>query len=143
MLSDQRRFKEKTKQMPNGCVVWTAAYDAAGYGRFWYKKKMMPAHQAAYRLFVGEYEGRLEVRHLCNNSACVEVTHLMLGTHAENMHDKALAGDHPNQKINFAEAREMRRTGKSLSDIARHFGATPQAVFQGLKRNYGTQNFEL
>ena len=135
------RFLTKTKALPDGCVIWTAAQDAAGYGRFWMLKRMLPASQAAYRLFVGDIPEGLVVRHKCSRKDCVNVSHLILGTQAENMIDLALSGKSPNQKADFAEARRRREQGATLASIAKTFDCSVQAIYQGLVRNYGTANF--
>lgn len=137
----RRRFTEKTKQLENGCLVWTAALDAAGYGRFWMLRRMLPASQAAYRLFVGDIPKGFVVRHSCTRKDCVNIAHLKLGTQAENMIDLALAGNGPNQKADFASAREMRERGATLASIAKQFDCSVQAIYQGLVRNYGTATF--
>lgn len=129
----KQRFLEKIEQLGE-CWIWQAAYDVNGYGRFWYKDRMWPAHRAAYDIFV-EDVGELHVLHSCVNPGCVNPDHLRLGTHAENMQDLAARGNNKIQKIHYPTAIEMRLDGKSLQQIADIFGCSKAAVSQGLKRH--------
>ena len=47
------------------------------------------------------------IRHLCGNRACVQPTHLKLGTHTENARDKRKHGTQ--RGISEAQAREILR----------------------------------
>lgn len=136
-MADKERFLEKVKKGANGCWIWQAAYDGAGYGRFWMERRMLPASQAAYKLFVGTVPKGLEVLHTCNNKACCNPGHLRLGTHAENMADLAVAGNNSLRKLVAPRALELRRAGYTLAFIGGEVGASPQAVFQLLERTYG------
>lgn len=71
-----------------GCWEWTGYRVAQGYGRFSTGAgKCYWAHRYSWEVYFGEIpEGRI-VRHRCNNKACVNPGHLVLGTHEENMRD--------------------------------------------------------
>jgi len=136
-MQDKERFLAKIRKETSGCWVWQAAYDAAGYGRFWLGRRMQPTSQAAYRLFVGEIPQGLCVLHTCNNKGCCNPAHLRLGTHAENMADLAVAGNNSLRKLSAARALELRKQGKTLAAIGAEVGASAQAVHQLLERTYG------
>lgn len=136
-MQDKERFLTKLRKEASGCWVWQAAYDAAGYGRFWLGGRMQPTSQAAYRLFVGEVPQGLCVLHNCHNKGCCNPEHLRLGTHAENMADLAVAGNNSLRKLSAARALELRKQGKTLAAIGAEVGASAQAVYQLLERTYG------
>lgn len=69
------------------CIPWDRAVDRDGYGRAKHEGKTWKAHRLAYVLAFGPIPAGLEVRHSCDNPPCVNVDHLSLGTHAENMQD--------------------------------------------------------
>ena len=99
----------------NGCVLWTGWVNPKGYGRMYVgkssdgKKTMALVHRVAWMLKHGAIASGLLVCHKCDNPACIQTSHLFLGTDLENQRDS----------INKGRARKARgqRNGKvRLSD---------------------------
>ena len=89
-----------------------------GYASVWIVKlqKTVRLHRVVYclenKVPLESIKG-LSVRHTCDNPRCIEPTHLILGTHKDNMEDKVLRGrtpkTQPNQhKITDAQVLEIR-----------------------------------
>lgn len=77
----------------SGCLLWSAAHDPKGYGRFGRGYgNMLKAHRVAYKLATGRTPGQLFVTHSCDNPRCVNPDHLSLGTPASNMRERELRG---------------------------------------------------
>ena len=82
------------------CWLWTACKDKDGYGSFWYKGDMRPAHRIVYEFtYGGVSQGKL-ICHHCDNPSCVNPTHLFLGSHKDNAQDMLYKGRNSNQNKN-------------------------------------------
>jgi len=83
------------------CDEWTGRFNDAGYGviDLGYGQNNRPyrAHRIIYIQDHGDI-GDLVVRHLCHNRACVNISHLAEGTHADNTNDMVKAGRFNNQR---------------------------------------------
>lgn len=118
------------------CIEATGSLNAHGYGHVRHEGKVVRAHRLAYAqangLSLDDIAGRI-VRHTCDNPACINPAHLVLGTHTDNMRDMAERGRNrqpkgsrnAKAKLTEAEAAEIRRravTGESSATIADDFG---------------------
>lgn len=88
------RFETFVSPEPNsGCWLWMGAANADGYGHFGIaRSKPDKAHRVAYRLYRGPIPTGMIVRHKCDMPCCVNPEHLIVGTHQQNMDDRAARG---------------------------------------------------
>jgi hypothetical protein len=144
------RFKSKIA-MPNsnGCRLWTASVNTAGYGAFKVGGVQTSAHRFAWALVNGQVPDGLFVCHTCDVPACCEISHLWLGTNADNMRDMAkkgrgCSGDRNravhapmhgelncNARLTVAEVlniRESAASGVGYKYIAEKYGIKPSNV---------------
>lgn len=71
------------------CWPWLAAIGNSGYGRFKVGPHNRYAHRVAYTFTYGEPPNGLVVDHLCENTTCVNPSHLEAVTQAENLRRSA------------------------------------------------------
>ena len=131
---------------PNsGCHLWLRYLTNQGYGQMRIggrKAKLTLAHRLAYQFFVADIPPKLIIRHLCDNPACVNPEHLLLGTQQDNSDDmvrrKRYGGprnlpkgaDHPrsNAKLSDDDVREIRASSEAQQILAARYGVDQAAI---------------
>ena len=104
------------------------------------KKKL--SHRIAYELENGKFDEKLQVRHKCDNSKCINPTHLELGSHQDNMNDRnergrtAKGSNHGCSTITEEIAKAIyNMKGKEVaSKIAKQFNTTKNIVYNILSK---------
>lgn len=122
------------------CWIWLASKKRKGYGQFRRDGKMQHAPRVAYELAVGPIPSGMHVLHTCDNRACVNPSHLFIGTNADNVQDKVRKGrqarncgsSNGRAKLTSGDVREIRRRAAAKEgtqrDIAKEFGVSWQLV---------------
>lgn len=106
-----------------------------GYGRIMFRGKRTVAHRVAWEIQRGDVPDGLCVLHKCDNPSCVNVDHLYIGTHQDNMRDRKvrnrsyrmLGEAHHSAKVTTADVikiRELWRAGAASTAIAQMYGLT-------------------
>lgn len=127
-----KRFWNKVhKTLDDQCWNWTAAFKENGYGTLRMKRngkwRMSYAHRVSWELAEGDIPDGLYVCHSCDNRACVNPSHLWLGTHQQNQQDMAKKGRvfSPAKKLTDEQVRLIREElslGNRQVDIAARYG---------------------
>lgn len=141
------RFWPKVKKA-EGCWLWLASTNPAGYGMLNINRRPERAHRVAWMLERGPIPHGLHVLHKCDNPPCCNPDHLFLGTQADNMADRNAKGRTrvalgerqaratlTNEQAAKAKAYLAQFSGPSADRaLAKEFGVSPQTI-RGIRSN--------
>ena len=105
---------ESARDGESGCIIWHFGMNNCGYGS-WKRKGGVTrtAHRVIYEMVYGTIPDGLHIRHTCHNPACINVNHMELGTHSDNMQDKVIAG----RQLVLSDRPELRRDKLTEEEI--------------------------
>jgi len=134
------RFWEKVQRHPSGCWLWSGALCGNGYGaiRADRQRHNLRTHRLSYELAYGPIPQGSHVLHQCDNPKCVNPEHLFLGTHQDNMADKARKGRkakvmgeaNGNAKVTDETVRQIRAATGYQADIGARYGVSQTTVWK-------------
>lgn len=124
-----KRFWDKVdKKGPDDCWEWTAC-TRRGHGGFWLDGRLVGAHRFAWEQVNGPIPSGLHVRHSCDNPPCVNINHLRLGTHQDNMADTVIRKRRKSKLRHLiSDIHAMKDKGWKNRQIARYFGVAHTSV---------------
>lgn len=80
------------------CIEWDGHLDKDGYGQVYSAGRKWQAHRLAWTKVNGAIPKGKLVLHSCDNPACVNIDHLRIGTHADNVRDAVVRKRHKESK---------------------------------------------
>lgn len=136
------------KRGEDECWPWLGVKNIQGYGRVQIKEYSYYAHRVIFNLV---YPNTIELNapknssekgfllHTCDNPACCNPKHLWIGTHDDNMADKAAKGRTPDYsgdkgprcKLSMAQAQEiraLRKQGVTARELAKQYNISLPSI---------------
>jgi hypothetical protein len=139
--SIKKRLAKYSVPAASGCLEWHGYRDVYGYGILLVtangKKANKKAHRIAYEQANGPIPNGMFVCHKCDNRACIEPSHLFLGTPADNNADMMRKGRYkpggkpqPGSKNGRAKLNEQQVLG--IRVLVKDFGISAAAIARSL-----------
>lgn len=125
----------------DGCWLWIGHKDEKGYGVFYPKETSVRSHRFSYILHSGEQiPDGMCVCHHCDVPACVNPTHLFLGTNDDNVADstrkqrrnRPIGVKNPKVKLRVNQVYEIRRllsAGRKCVELAKVYGVGKACIY--------------
>ncbi len=110
-------FWSRARRDASGCLIWTGAVGAAGYGHLRIAGVLIGAHRRSYELAVGPIPTGALVCHRCDVRRCVEPTHLFVGSVRDNLEDARAKGLWNPQPMTWSRRDPV--TGRWLATVLR------------------------
>ena len=120
------------------CWIWTGrARLNYGYGAVRRNGRTIGAHRLAYQLHHGSIPAGMSVRHTCDNTACCNPAHLLLGSQSDNMKDAAVRGRMPRGMAHHrANAITHNGQTRSITEWSEITGITFNSLVNRLRRGW-------
>ena len=119
----------------NGChLCCSHSTTLDGYPQIQIDKKRYYIHRIFYENSYGKIPEGIVIRHICDNRACINISHMILGTHSDNVKDRVNRGrsakleNHGRSKLDSEKVRFIRSSVLTNTVLARKFGVSPKAI---------------
>jgi len=135
-LSLKERLAYRSKPGANGCIDFVGATNQDGYGyiRDPASGKMIYAHRASWAAHKGPIPLKRQVRHKCDRPICINIKHLRLGTHIDNMRDRTIRERGHLNKLTAEKVRRIRADKRLQRVIAADYAIDQRTVSQIKRR---------
>lgn len=135
-VGDEASIAKHSHVLPNGCVEWTAAKDKQGYALFTpYGQPMKRLARYLYTQAHGPLEPTQFVCHRCDNTSCINVAHLFVGTTQDNMDDmkrkerQARGEKHHKARLTEEQVREIRASHETNDALATKYNVNNGTIW--------------
>lgn len=145
----EKRLLRHRRRTSVGCWLFVGSRQKFGYGQLRGDNGAPElAHRAAWKVWRGPIPKGKYILHRCHNPACFNPDHLMVGTQQDNMdqmhaagrqkHAPALGERNGNSKLTAQAVKTIRRSRKTVTELARMFGVSASSISAVRKRKIWT-----
>ena len=130
----EERLRYWSEQRENGCIEYTGKLRTGGYAVLKVKGKSLLAHRVSYEIAKGPIPAGAEIRHMCDNRACINPDHLLTGTRQDNVNDctsklRHIWGERsPHSKLTAEPVYEIRDSNLPRLELATQYGVRVQTI---------------
>lgn len=127
----------------SGCWIFGGTIAGNGYGQFGHDYRLVLAHRASYEAHMGPIPPGSVVCHRCDNPACINPTHLFVGSQSENLRDMRTKGrgtqgeSVPASKLTAADVAEIRRdfaSGTHIDVLTARYPVGRRTIYKVVER---------
>jgi hypothetical protein len=130
------RIRARIEINERGCWIWRGAHNPDMYGQIKVGDKTWATHRVTYTAVKGEIPRGKVIRHTCDQRACCNPAHLLVGDHEDNTQDILDRGRSKHRRVLSAEEiqriREMRASGETKRAIAEALHCNWDAVSRAI-----------
>ena len=130
--SIEDRLLSRIVESSEGCLLFIGPKTGNGYGVIGYEKRQDYVHRVVWKLNNGPIKEGYCVLHTCDNPACCNIDHLLLGSHKDNTQDMMRKGRHvkPSYRVRSLvdPIFDLHNSGLSNSEVANHLGISRTSV---------------
>jgi hypothetical protein len=140
-LSAFQRVMLKAHRSEAGCLEFVGARNSGGYGVIGIGgNRVGLVHRIVFEALNGPIPRAFWVLHHCDNPPCVEITHLYLGTAADNSRDMVERGRNrptglkgernPKARLSDGQVAEIRASSAASRELAVAFGVSAMHIWR-------------
>lgn len=139
---DEARFwRDVAVGLKDECWEWEKHKQESGHGQVRRAGRAFMAHRLAYSFATGLNPEGGVVRHTCDNPACCNPYHLVLGSHADNVadrvsRDRSAKGERNGRaKLTEADVERVFMSCESTQQLADFFNVDRKVIYDIRRRN--------
>jgi len=121
---------------PDACWPWKLKLSDKGLPYQSIEGKKYLAHRLVYELAHGQIPDGMVLRHKCDNPPCCNPSHLIPGTHQQNMDDMKERERHGLPRHTVRAIRKLGGEGVTHAEIAKLYGVARSTVTDIINRRY-------
>ena len=112
-------LEAQTIRTPAGCLEWQGSRNDGGYGITGRYRRTNLVHRLVWMLTNGDIARGLVLCHSCDNPPCINIRHLFLGSHRDNVSDKIAKGRQAHGHLYGEESPQSSFEDATVIDIFR------------------------